>query len=258
MKIKGKEIIGQFLNSADQSSQEFLRLYNMLVWGLKTEFNLDITGTFKTVILDVSANKTVALPCDYIQYSKIGVLNRRGEVVTFKRNDQLTTLNTHNVDSRTSGAPVVNSFMVDGANEGWPINFLYYNNYFFNGSMRQLFGANSGTPVRGEYKVDEGQRLIFLSPEMHDSKIVLEYLSDGFDDGCCDYSIDVRASECMLAYLRWKNAVDQIKKYSQSQIREYKSEFYRNKRLTAMRMNPFILNEMQHSFRVSSKLAPKA
>lgn len=256
MKITGREIVAQFLNSSDYGSQQFMRLYNMLIWGLKTEFNLNITGTFKTVILDVNATKTVQLPCDYIQYSKIGVLNGRGEVLTFKRNEQLTTLNT-GLENRTNGAPVMRG-VTDILPDAFPYNINNYNNYFYGGTSYQLFGADSGTPVRGEYKVDEGQRLIFLSPQTTSDKIVLEYLSDGYEEGCDDYSVDVRAAECMKTYLRWQNAIDAVKKYSQSQIREYKSEFYRTKRITAMMMNPFILNEMQHAMRVNSKIVPKA
>lgn len=256
MKIKGKEIVGQFLNSADQGTPEFMRLYNMLIWGLKTEFNLDITGTFKTVVLDVNANKTVSLPCDYIHYSKIGFINSIGEVVTFKRNDQLTTMvNNLGVD-RFKGSPSTGSGI--GIIGSLPYNSLNYNNYWANGSSYQLFGADSGTVTRGEYKVDDDQRLIFLSPQTYTSQIVLEYLGDGYDDECCDYSVDVRAAECMMAYLRWRNAIDMPKKYNQSQIDGFKKEFYRNKRLTKMRLNPFVLNEMQAITHASNKLVAKS
>lgn len=256
MKIKGKEIVGQFLNSADQGSPEFMRLYNMLIWGLKTEFNLNITGTFKTVILDVNANKTVNLPCDYIHYSKIGIINARGEVTTFKRNNQLSTLISSSSSDRTQGAPRTGSAL--GITGNYPFNQLYYTNYWYNGASYQLFGADSGTVTRGEYKVDDDQRLIFLSPDTYYNQIVLEYLSDGYEDGCCDYSVDVRASECMLSYLRWRNAMDMPKKYNQSQIEGFKREFYRTKRLAKMMLNPFVLNEFQSAIRLSQKLIAKS
>jgi len=253
MKITLKEIIGQFLNSSDQSSHEFLRLWNIGVFGLKTEFNLDITGTFKTAILDVNPNSTVTLPCDYIKYSKIGVVNGQGEVVTFKRNNQLSTLDTGG-QSRLVGAPIGGG--VDYS--PFPYDGLYYNNYYYDGVTYNLYGSNSGTANIGEYKVDEGQGLIFLDPRTSHSKIVLEYLSDGFDGSCGDYAIDVRAAETMIAYLRWKDAIDSRKKFPMNVVVEFKKEFYRNKRLTKMRTNPFVLNELEHSMRVSTKLVPKS
>jgi len=62
----------------------------------------------------------------------------------------------------------------------------------------------------------------------------------------------------MLTYLRWKNAIDAPKKYNQSQIDGFKKEFYRNKRLTRMRLNPFVLNEMESITHASPKLASKS
>lgn len=255
MKVSLKEIIGQFLNSTDQSSHEFLRLWNIGVFGMKTEFNLDITGTFVTKILDVNPNNTVDLPCDYIKYSKIGVINGRGEVATFKRNTQLSNLNTGG-DNRLSGAPlggIGNAILT-------PYNSLYYNNFFCyeNNTSYNLYGADSGTATLGEYKVDEGSRVILLSPQTKYNQIVLEYLSDGFDDSCDDYSVDVRAAECMLAYLRWKDAIDARKKFSPSTVNMFMKDFYRTKRLAKMRLNPFVLNELASALRIGTKLVAKA
>lgn len=250
-----KKVIGQFLNSADQSSHQFLRLYNMGKFGLETEFNLDITGTFKTLILDVNGNKTVNLPCDYITYKKIGFLNGKGEVVTLKRNNQLSTLNT-NVYNRTKGATEVKGQLLpDGL---FPYDDFFYNNYFYNGVSYRLFGADSGTANRGEYKVDDKNKLIFLNPDFTDTQVVVEYLSDGYDEGCCDYDIDIRAARAMLAFIRWQDAIDQRKKFSQSHVNGLMKDFYREKRLTAMRLNPFVLNEMQDAIRQSVKMVSKS
>lgn len=78
MKIGLKKIVANYLNTEDLTSHQFLRLYNIAKWGLDTEFNLDITGKLKTVILEVNPNKTVDLPCDYVSYTKIGQINSRG------------------------------------------------------------------------------------------------------------------------------------------------------------------------------------
>lgn len=250
MKIKLKEIIGQFLNSADQSSHEFLRLWNMGVWGMKTEFNLDITGTLKTTLLDVETNKTVRLPCDYISYSKIGVLNTKGEVVTFKRNDQLARVNKN--ASRLDNMPLSPS--------GYEkyINSPYYDNYFFNfyqnGSSFSLYGRNSGTAQIGSYTVDEDAGIIYLGLDnTYTSQIVLEYLSDGYSDSIDDYSVPVQASQAMLSYLRWKNSEDN-KKYGRGEVVSLKSDYHNEKRLAKMRINKFVLNEMQDAIRTAQNL----
>lgn len=257
--IKLSEIVGQFLNSKDTSTHEYRRLLNIAIFGMKTEFNLDITGTYKTVILDVNANKTVSLPCDYITYSKIGVLNSRGEVATFSRNNQLSNYHSSYINdnsSRTVTNPLLNTTSV------FPYpnspNFYHYYNYFYNGDSFQLFGLDSGTPNIGEYKLDEKNKLILLNPQNIYTKIVLEYLSDGSDEDGCDYTLDVRVVAAMMAYLRWQNAIDLVKKFSQSTVRDLKREYYRNKRIAKMRNNKFNLSEMQKASRVGAKLVPKS
>lgn len=254
MKITLKEIIGQYLSSATQGSQEFLRLWNLAVFGLKIEFNLDVTGEMKTVVLNVNANKTVDLPCDYISYSKIGVINGNGEVQTFKRNDSLTTYNGLNPSNRVAGTP-------QGSPNFYSYNQLYpnlYGNYYFNGDYYNLFGADSGGTTLGEYKVDESKKLIYLNLYNTYSQIVLEYLSDGYSEDGCDHSVDVRAVQAVVAYIRWQNAIDQPKKFNQSQIRGFKTEYFNEKRKAKMRLNPFRLNEMIMAEINSIKLTSKA
>lgn len=253
MKITVKRIIGEFLSSTDESQHRFLRLWNIAKLGMETEFNLDITGTIKTVLLDVNANKTVDLPCDYIQYTKIGEINGSGEVVTYKRNDQMSTL-MHLGNNRLLNAPAIGSRSDYGL---YPTDSSYYN-YSNGGVSYKLYGANSGTPTRGEYKVDNENRVIYLGMGSYNDKIVLEYLSDGYDEGCDDFDVDVRATQALLAYLRWKNALDMPKKFGLGQVQEYKKDFYREKRLCKMRLNPFILNEMQSAIRISQKMVAKS
>ena len=53
-----RQLVAQFLDSADQSSHQFRRMYNIGVRGSRA-FNLDITGQMITVLLPVNVNNTV-------------------------------------------------------------------------------------------------------------------------------------------------------------------------------------------------------
>jgi hypothetical protein len=79
-----RQIVAQFLDSADQSSHQFRRMYNIGVRGSRA-FNLDITGTMITALLPVNVNNTVNLPVDYLTYSKMGIINERGEIITLAK-----------------------------------------------------------------------------------------------------------------------------------------------------------------------------
>lgn len=251
-----KKIVGEFLDSSDQSSHQFRRLYNIAARGME-EFTMDITGTFKTVVLDVSANKTVALPCDYVNYSKIGVINDKGEIATFKRNDQLSNYNAgiDYINNRSQGAPTIESIGNWVNPTSFP--FLYYN-YWSSGISYNLFGLNSGTAQIGSYKLDEENGVILLGTNTDYAQIVLEYLSDGLDEAECDYFVDFRASEAFLCYIRWKNATDLRKKFTQTEIREYKREYYRERKLAKMRINRVIISELTDKKRALTKLVARA
>ena len=88
--------------------------------------------------------------------------------------------------------------------------------------------------------------------------MLLEYLSDGYDELADDYKIDVRAEEAFICYLRWKQATDLIKKFSASQIREYKNEYYRERKLAKMRINKALVSEFTHKKRSLTTLTAKA
>lgn len=251
-----RQIIAQFLDSADQSSHQFRRLYNIGVRGCR-EFNLDITGQFKTVLLPVNPNKTVTLPQDYLTYSKMGIVNERGEVITFTKNEQLSqyhAIYTQQVE-RNEGVPELTTI----GNYVAPLPYPYlYSNYWNGGTSYNLFGLNSGTANITEFDIDEGAGVILLNQHTRYEEMLLEYLSDGYDELADDYEIDVRAEEAFICYLRWKQATDLIKKFSASQVREYKNEYYRERKLAKMRINKALVSEFTKTKRSLTKLVPKA
>jgi len=251
-----RQIIAQFLDSADQSSHQFRRLYNIGVRGCK-EFNLDITGQFKTVLLPVNPNKTVTLPQDYLTYSKMGIVNERGEIITFTKNEQLSqyhAIYTQQVE-RNEGVPELTTI----GNYVAPLPYPYlYSNYWNGGTSYNLFGLNSGTANITEFDIDEGAGVILLNQHTRYEEMLLEYLSDGYDELADDYKIDVRAEEAFICYLRWKQATDLIKKFSASQIRDYKNEYYRERKLAKMRINKALVSEFTHKKRSLTTLTAKA
>lgn len=251
-----RQIIAQFLDSADQSSHQFRRLYNIGVRGCR-EFNLDITGQFKTVLLPVNPNKTVTLPQDYLTYSKMGIVNERGEIITFTKNEQLSqyhAIYTQQVE-RNEGVPELTTI----GNYVAPLPYPYlYSNYWNGGTSYNLFGLNSGTANITEFDIDEGAGVILLNQHTRYEEMLLEYLSDGYDELADDYKIDVRAEEAFICYLRWKQATDLIKKFSASQIREYKNEYYRERKLAKMRINKALVSEFTKTKRSLTKLVAKA
>lgn len=255
------KIVAQYLNSSDRSNHEFARLYNIGVRGLENEFNLDIQASFQTVLLTVNPNKTVELPAGYINYSKIGIVNGAGEFVCLKRNDQLSNYHAIYYDqaNRNAGVPTINSFGDPfGYNGVFPYNNLFWFNFWNLGTSFNLYGLDSGTATIGTYKIDVGANVIILNPEFIYPQILLEYLSDGYNEEDSDYMIDSRAAEAMLAWIRWQGSIDMPKKYPQSVVMMYEKQYNTEKRKARMRINGFNLAEMNDIARRGNKLTAKA
>jgi len=255
-----RDIIINYLDSKDDSSHSFRRLWNLGTFGMQTEFGLDVKANIKTAVIDVNPNKTIALPCDFISLSKVGVLNHKGEVVTFKVNNNLTTYHQEYFDSTTrlSGLPTIPTYGFLGVNGGYGYNSLLYLNYWYSGTSYNLFGLGSGTVDVGEYKLDDYNKIMLFNPQcFHWEQVVLEYLTDGADESG-DYPVDIKMAAAVKAYLRWADVVDRPKKASPNEVKQLFFAYNNEKRKARMRINPVILNEMQNAERRSWKLVPKA
>lgn len=256
MKIKLKQIIGEFLSSADLSEHAFLRLYNIGVRGAR-EMNMDVYGSFKTKLLPVAANKTVQLPVDYISLSKIGLLNDAGEVITLHQNNDLSNIHQQYIADlqQNPQVPTVSGFSALYNPAKFPFLWL---NFGYNSACYNLFGLGGGTANLGEYKVQEDLGVILLSQDWPYATVLVEYLSSGFDDEDDDYMVDERAAEAMLCYLRWKNATDARKKFGLQEVSYFKKEYYRERAIAKLRINRTDITEMQAVFRSNVKLTARA
>jgi hypothetical protein len=255
-KIGLKTLVAELIDAKDSSNHEFRRLYNIGVRGIR-EFNTDVVGTFSTKLLDVNANKTVTLPEDYISYSKVGIINEKGEIVTLRLNNQLSTYNDAHItkEARFDGVPRLTTVTNPSIPYSYP--YIYYN-FFISNQSYNLFGIGGAGQIIGEFKVDDECGVMVFGPYFKWDKVLLEYLGDGFDCDCEDYMIDTRAGEALLAYMRWKSALDMPKKFGQAMIREYKSEYISEKKKAKMRINKINIADFDDMQRFTNKLAPRA
>jgi len=241
MKIKLNNIVAQFLDSKDGSSHEFRRLRNMAVRGMRA-FNMDITGRMITIDLEIGANRTAMFPEHCVTWSKIGVANLHGTIYPLRQNKLLTGY-------------------IGNSNALTSLGYRYshiFSNYGHGGSSYNLFGVSTGGFSAGGFNIDEDNRIIRFDTDFSYSTILFEFLPDGYEDESGDYEIDIKAEEAFMAWLRWNNAKDLPKKFSQSQIRGFSADYHREKRLAKMRLNPAIISEMENTRRSLIKLVARA
>jgi hypothetical protein len=244
------EIIYQYIDQAKLTSAEFRRLWTIGVRGVE-EIGLDVHMTPKTVKLMVNANKTVTLPADYVAFSKVGVFNPEGEVATLRRNPNLTAYKIDQNDRLTSN--------VDNTElESFRLQDLAYINYYDGARYVNIFGAGSLLNSAGEFDISEDEGILYLNNEYNYTYVVMEYLSSPADD--VDYKIPFQVKEAVLAYIAWKD-IEMLPSgrrvtLGDKQIR--RKEYYNQKRLARLRVNPVTPWDANEVIRMGQKLVAKA
>lgn len=244
------EVIYQYIDQAKLTTAEFRRLWTIGVRGVE-EIGMDVHATPKTVKLMVNANKTVNLPSDYIGFSKVGVFNPDGEVATLRRNPNLTA---YKIDQNDRLANNTDDTEVDS----FRLQDLAYVNYFDGARYVNIFGAGALLNAAGEFDVDEDLGIIYLDNDFSHTYVVLEYLSSPADD--VDYKIPIQVRDAVLAYIAWKDIemlpTSRRVNMSEKQIR--RKEFYNQKRLARLRVNPVTPWDANEVIRMGQKLVAKA
>lgn len=245
-----EDVVKQYIDQARLTMAEFRRLYSLAFRGLEL-LGMDIFFRPKTVKLKVNPNMTVDLPEDYIKYTKIGVLNAKGEVATLERNTNLTSYRINEADRA--------SVNVDRASDTSRISDLVYLNFYYEGTgIVNLYGVGSTLQQLGHFDIDEDQGLIYLDNEFTYDYIILEYISSPQEDAT--FKIPIQVRECLIAYLAWKDIeyMPTSRKVNPTEKRMRRQEYYNERRLAKDRMMPFIKWEANSIIRMNEKSAVKA
>lgn len=83
-------IITDYLDEAKLSQQSYSRIWHIAYRGFE-DLGIDAFYKIQSVKLPINANLTVTLPADYVNWSKVGVLNSVGEIIPLNYDDKLTT-----------------------------------------------------------------------------------------------------------------------------------------------------------------------
>lgn len=244
------EIIYQYIDQAKLTNAEYRRLWTIGVRGVE-EVGMDVHSTPKTVKLLVKANKTVELPSDYVGFSKVGVLNADGEVATLRRNPNLTAYAIDMNDRLTK-----NTDQTDV--QTFRLQDLAYVNYYDGARYVNIFGAGSLLNAAGTFDISEDEGILYLNNDFPYTYVIMEYFSSPADD--VDYKIPFQVKEAVLSYIAWKDIemlpTGRRVNISEKQIR--RKEFYNQKRLAKLRVNPVTPWDANEVIRMGQKLVAKA
>lgn len=244
------DAINAYLDEAEQSVHKFFKLWNIAVRGVH-ELGLDFFFQIRSVKLPINANKTVTLPADCLKYSKIGVLNDRGEIIPLRFNEKLTYFADQLPDriEKTQDNTIPNAFVNNS-----PVWYNYWNGYAYT----PVFGLPSGSPFVGSFKIDEHNGIILLDENFIYEYLLLEYIASPKQGEI--YYIPIQFKEAIISYLRWKDIISTNAKthVANANIMWRRKEYYNDRRLALARFRPYYLDQAYMSDLEDTRLAIKA
>jgi hypothetical protein len=244
------ECINSYIDESEQSIHKFYKLWQ-LCFRLMTDLGIDFFYQIKSVKLPINPNFTVNLPSDFLKWSKVGVLNDVGEVITLKYNDKLTTYAEFSPDrlQKTQDNTLFNWY--------WYNTPIWYN-FWTGNSFTTLYGMPSGAPFVGNFKIDNNAGVILLNENFSYQYIILEYVASPQDGQ--QYYIPIQFKEAMIAGLAWLDirSVPSSRRGNLGDKRDRRHEFYNQRRLAWARYRPLNIMEAYEWWLSTQRLTVKS
>lgn len=229
-------VINDYIDESDQSLSKYAKLYNIAYRGME-QLGLDFFYKIRSIKIPVDKiNYTAQLPNDYLSYTKIGVLNQKGEIVPLKFNNKLTFF-ADQLPDRVEKTQ--DNTLVDYYQQNVPIFYNYFDGYGFS----NIYGLPSGSPNVGSFSIDETNGVILLNETFYYDYVMLEYLSAPNPEE--KYMIPMVFREAMIAWLAWKDiaSMPSTRKGNLGDKRDRKNNYFNERRLAMARFKPLYLSD---------------
>lgn len=251
--ISLESVIGDYLNESEQSIAKYAKLWHIAYRGLE-QLGLDAFYKVQSVKLPVNANLTVTLPANYMNWTKVGVLNSRGEIIPLNYNEKFATfadLLPGRVAQTTDDTELLGSW----DNGTWL-------NYWNGSSYTNIYGVPSGQPVIGSFKIDTDNGVILLNHEFTEryDYVMLEYVASPQASEGQDYYLPVQFREALIAWIIWRDGkAKTLKSHMQlGNNRDSKHDFFVERRNAIARWRPIRKSEMYQASQEQTRLAVKS
>jgi hypothetical protein len=228
-------VINLYLDRSEQSIHKYYKCWQLAFSGME-EMGLDFFYQIKSVKLPVNANLTVSLPDDYLNYSKVGVLNSQGEIIPMGYNNKLTTFADLQPDRLTV---TQDNTITDLIQFNTPIWYNYWNN----GAFSSLYGLPSGSPFIGSFKVDNHNGVILLSENFGYEYIMLEYVASPKQGE--EYYIPIQFKTALMWYIAYNDIamLPNTRKGTLGDKEQRKRAYHNERRVANARYRPVDLHD---------------
>lgn len=185
--------ITDYMNEAKYSNNEYFRLWHIAYRGME-DLGVDAFYQVRSIKIPVNSNMTATLPADYLNWSKVGVLNGTSEIIPLHYNDKLTAF--AGLSPTRIAQTEDNTLSQDQYQYTW---YNYWNGYAYT----NIYGVPSGQPFVGSFKIDLAIGVILLDPQYQYEYVMLEYIASPAPNN--DYFVPMQFREAIISWLRWKD-----------------------------------------------------
>lgn len=242
-------VITDYLLESEQNNNKYFKIFHLAFRGFEM-CGLDFFYKVQAFKLPINANLTVTLPAGYINWTKVGVLNDRGEIIPLYYNDKLTTyadLLPDRVEKTQD-----DTLGWDEWGSGTWCNYWNGSNY------TNIYGVPSGAPFVGNFKVDTDNGVILLNDRFGYDYLMLECVTSPTEGQ--EYYLPIQFREALIAWIFWKdgNAKSVRSHMELGNKRDWRHEFYNERKNAIARWKPIRKQEIYQASQEQTRLAVKS
>jgi len=244
-----ESVLQDYLGEGEYSVHKYFKCWHLAFRGFE-QLGLDFFYKVQSVKLPINSNYTVTLPADYLNWTKVGVLNSKGEIIPMYYNDKLTTYADLLPDrlTKTEDDTLIN-------NNDWGLNT--WANYWNGAAYTNIYGVPSGQPFVGSFKIDTENGVILLNESFAYDYLMLEYVASPVQGQ--EYYIPVQFREALIAWLWWKDSKAVSVRRGQVGInRDLEKSFNTERRNAIARWKPIRKSEIYQASQEQTRLAVKS
>lgn len=271
-----RQVLDDFIITLDgddyASNASDVAIRNFALRGIR-ELGFDVSKRIKSLKLSINtANDTVALPDDFVDLIKVGVVDDDGLLYVFGQNKNLNysrkykTGNTTtdsaagplNIDDniildREDSKSATGGVTTDGSEVTNEFDSYIFRNYVYNNSLGRLYGIGGGHQ-QGEYRLNLDQQRIELNASSGLTEVVIEYIAD--ESRSTNPLVHVYLEEALRAYMYYK-LIERKSTVPANEKGRARQEYYNERRKANARMSNFTKEEALKVIRKNFKQAPK-
>jgi len=280
-KVKLSQIIKDFIITSDgddyANNVSDSAVRNFALRGIR-EIGFDLGKKIKSIKRTVdTTNDTVALPDDFVDLLKLGIVGADGIIHVLNQNKHInysrqiqqdtaadeTVSDTTDVEDSQSGPLNIEANEIldreasksstTGATASDDQDFYLFQNYLYQGGLGGLYGVGGGHAV-GEYRLNLDQDRIELKMSGSFSEVVLEYVAD--EARSTDPEVHVYAEEALRCYIYYK-VVERKSSVPANEKSRARAEYYNERRKANSRLSNFTKEEALSTIRRNFMQAPK-